>query len=96
MSADRIEVENVNHPGRTHRVDRAKYEATRTAMLAALPKRGPGLSQAEMVEAVKRRLPEALFPGGATGGWWTKCVQLDLEAKGLVLREGRPLRWRLA
>ena len=96
MSADLIEVENVNHPGQKRSVNRDKYEAMREAMLASLPKRAPGLNHAEMVEAVKPRLPQGLFPGGATSGWWAKCVQLDLEAKGLLVREGKPLRWRLA
>lgn len=92
--SDKIAVENVNHPGQTTKVDRAKYEAMRTALLAALPAAEPGLSQAEMSAAAKARLPDALFPGGATAGWWVKCVQLDLEAKGLVVRHGKPLRWR--
>jgi hypothetical protein len=36
-------------------------------------------------------------PGGAKAGWWVKTVQLDLEAKGIVVRDGgRPLRWSRA
>ena len=41
---------------------------------------------AEIIEAVKPHLSETLFPGGETAGWWVKCVQLDLEAKGLLKR----------
>jgi hypothetical protein len=39
-------------------------------------------------------LPETVFPGGEGAGWWTKCVQLDLEAKGLIVRDrkAKPLR----
>lgn len=94
-AASKVTVENVNHPGRSSRVDAGKYEATRVALLRALPARPPGLTQAEMFAAVQRRLPQALFPGGAKAGWWTKTVQLDLEAKGLVRRAtgARPLRW---
>jgi hypothetical protein len=93
-SPDRIEVENVNHPGLTARVDATKYAAMRSALLKALPARSPGLTQAEMQQAVLRYLPRAQFPGGAKAGWWAKTVQLDLEAKGLVKREpGKPLRW---
>ena len=45
---------------------------------------------------VKQSLPDELFPGGKTSGWWLKTVQLDLEAKGLVTRsDTRPLRWFL-
>ena len=36
-SGDKVTVENVNHPGKTERVDRAKYEAMRAALLPALP-----------------------------------------------------------
>jgi hypothetical protein len=45
---------------------------------------------------VKPRLPDDLFPGGKTSGWWLKCVQLDLEAKGIVARhKTKPLRFSL-
>lgn len=97
MADDKIEVENVNTPGRTSRVNAAKYTAMREAYLAVLPASAPGMTQAELMEAVKPRLPEDLFPGGATSGWWVKTVQLDLEAKHLVVRtRTRPLRWHHA
>ena len=32
------------------------------------------------------------FRGGETAGWWVKCVQMDLEAKG-VLKRGRKGRF---
>ena len=92
--SDKIEVENVNTPGRTSRVDRAKYDAMKVAMLATLPDASPGFTAKEAKEAAKGHLSEELFPGGATSGWWQKCVQLDLEAKGLVVRETtKPLRF---
>lgn len=92
--ADKIEVENVNHPGKTSRVDAAKYAAMLAAFEAALPRCSPGLTQAETREAVKPHLPDDLFPAGATCGWWAKTVQLDQEAKGRLVREQTsPLRW---
>jgi hypothetical protein len=92
MADDKIDVENVNTPGKTGRVDAAKYQAMRAAMLAVVPLSPPGLSAAEIKECARPRLPEALFPGGATSGWWVKCVQLDLEAKGILQRHAtRPL-----
>ena len=91
---DKITVENVNHPGRTSRVDRAKYEAMKQAMMKVMPSDAPGLDQNQVREAVVPHLPEDLFPGGATAGWWAKTVQLDLEAKGVLVREAsKPLRW---
>lgn len=39
--------------------------------------------------------PKDLFPAH-TYHWWAKCVQLDLEARGEVVRDAKakPLRWR--
>ena len=91
---DKIEVENINTPGRTERVNRAKYDAMRTALLQVLPQGAPGLTAADAKAALLPLLPEDLFPGGSTSGWWLKCVQLDLEAKGAVQREKtKPLRF---
>ncbi len=74
--SDKIAVENINTPGRTNNVDKAKYTAK------------------EAKDAALAHLPQDLFPGGATSGWWLKCVQLDLEAKGMVIRENtKPLRF---
>jgi hypothetical protein len=90
----KIAVENVNVPGYTHRVDAAMYHAMRRALLRVLPAKAPGLTQTEMGAAVLAYLPGDLFPKGAKAGWWSKTVQLDLEAKGLVARhDAKPLRW---
>lgn len=97
QSNEKIEVENVNVPGRTSRVNAAKYQAMKKAMLRVLPEGEPGLTQNEVREAVIPHLPDDLFPGGSTAGWWAKIVQLDLEAKGVVIRETtKPLRWHQA
>lgn len=93
---DKIEVENVNQPGHVGRVDAAKYHAMKAAMLKVMGKDAPGQTAVEIKEAAKAHLPEDLFPGGATSGWWAKCVQLDLEAKGVIARaETKPLRFYL-
>lgn len=89
-------VESILHPGKLYGVDAAKYAAMRAALLAVLPAFAPGLTVAELGKAVLAHLPQDLFPGGATAGWWVKCVQLDLEAKGLILRtKSSPLRLHL-
>jgi hypothetical protein len=93
--SEKIELENVNHPGQVKRVDANMYEAMKRAFLKILPKTSPGLTVAEIQERVIAHLPEELFPGGVRAGWWTKAVQLDLEAKGIVAREKtKPLRLR--
>lgn len=92
MLDEKIEVENPN-TGRKERLDRAKYEAMRNALLPILPDAPPGLKVAEAKEALLPRLDQNLFPGGAKAGWWLKAVQLDLEAKGIIARAaGSPVR----
>ena len=91
---EKMEIENVNHPGHVTRVDADMYESMKRAFLKILPKTSPGLTGAEIRERVIAHLPGELFPEGAQAGWWTKTVQLDLEARGLVAREKtKPLRW---
>lgn len=87
-----VEVQNVVSPGHITRVDAAKYDAMKTAMLAVLPKAAPGMTPADIKIALVPKLPQDLFPEGAKAGWWLKCVQLDLEAKGVLKRSEKPVR----
>lgn len=90
---DKIVIQSITSPGRTGRVDRAKYMAMRAALIDALPADQPGLTVVEAKQALLPNLPDDLFPGGAKAGWWLKAVQLDLEAKGLISRaQGKPIR----
>ncbi|MGJ8529119.1 DUF6958 family protein [Maritalea sp.] len=94
---EKIEIENVMSPGRTKKVDRVKYEAVRTALLDALAPSSPGLTEAEAKAAILERVSGDLFPGGQKLGWWLGAVRLDLEAKGIVVRENtKPKRYRKA
>lgn len=91
--SEKIEIENINTPGRTERVDKQKYTAMRDALLKVLPKITPGITVAEAQEKLIPLLPQDLFPGGAKSGWWLKAAQLDLEAKGKIQRElTKPMR----
>ena len=94
--SQKIEMQNVNHPERTVRVDADKYEAMKQAFLKILPATAPGLTAAEVLAGVLTHLPEDLFPQGAKAGWWMMGVQLDLEARGMIAREKtKPLRFHL-
>ena len=91
---DKVDVLNVNVQGRDSRVDAAKYEAMKRAILGVVPAQAPGLSAAEMVAQVAPLLPADLWSNGEKVGWWQKTVQLDLEARGLLVRNpgAKPLR----
>ena len=95
--SDKIAVENVNSPGKSSNVDAAKYTEMRLHLLNALPSMPPGMLVSDLNAAVKPQLSPSLFPQGATCGWWVKCVQLDLEAKGVIRRaEKAPVRlWKV-
>lgn len=91
---DKVDVQNVNIPGQVTRVDAAKYGAMKDAMMQVTS--GEPMTAAQITQAAKSHLPENLFPGGATAGWWAKTVQLDLEAKGILQRHPtKPLTFSL-
>jgi hypothetical protein len=92
-NAEMIEIESITSPGRTERVNRAKYAVMREALLQVLPHEPPGMTVAEAKTALLEHLSPELFPGGAKAGWWLKAVQLDLEAKGVIERApSKPVR----
>ena len=95
--SDKIEIENVTSPGRVTRVDKAKYLAMEDALLSVLPASAPGISAAEAKQRLLPLLPQDLFPGGAKAGWWQKAAQLNLEAKGRIVRQNtKPLTFHLS
>ena len=81
-----MKTKNVNKGSRGFAVTEEKYEPIRKAILASLPRNGTGLAFKELVEAVSTRVPKELYPKAGSVSWYTKVVQLDLEAKGLVER----------
>ena len=92
--SEKIEVENVNCPGQLSNVNAEKYLAMRKVLLQVLPHKPPGLTQSEMHSAILPFLRQDLWPEGQKSKWWAKTVQLDLEAKGLLIRTNRnPLTW---
>jgi hypothetical protein len=73
-----------------------KYQAVQDAILAMLPAGGEGMTWAELAEMIAPYLPENIFRHTGTIRWYTKAVQIDLEAQGVLERVpgSRPLRLR--
>jgi hypothetical protein len=93
-TGDKITIGNVNVPGYTHRVDATMYGAMRKPMLKMPPRKAPGMTQSEMWQGLAAYVPRSRFPDNGKIGWWMKTVQLDLEAKKVLVREAtKPLRW---
>ena len=90
---NKIEVQNLNHPGLVKSVEADMYEAMKRAYLEVVPATAPGLTLDQIRERLPPLLPQELYPGGAGANWWAKTVQLDLEAKGLIRRDNStPMR----
>ena len=100
---DSIQAKNVNHPEYREPLKRAKYRHIRDAILGVLSAEdGRELTFDELEQGVhahfkKNPVPDELFPKPGSVRWYTKAVQLDLEARGALERiPGRsPLALRL-
>jgi len=94
-ASGKVRVTTPNVPGYGNDVDEKKYNAMKDILLKVVPNKAPGMTQGEMFDAVREKAGNNRFPG-STHRWWAKCVQLDLEAKGALIREDTsPLRWHL-
>ena len=67
-------------------VTEEKYAPIRKAILASLTKCKDGLTFQELCEGVKSRVPMDLFPRPGSVSWYTKVVQLDMEARAEIAR----------
>jgi len=98
-----IQAKNVNHPGYREILNETKYTHIRDAILGVLPGRSDrsGMTFADLEVAVRdhlvgHKVPMELFPQPGSIRWYTKVVQLDLEAREMIERvpEQTPLRLR--
>ena len=91
-AAAKVLVRTPNVAGYSSSVDKEKYDAMKAVLLRIFAK--GALTQSEMWAAARKIAPADHWPGGAKVEWWVKCVQLDLEAQGVLARDGgKPLRW---
>ena len=86
----RIQARNVNHPQHRQSLKTEKYSLIREAMLAALTEAG-WITFDVLEERVRAWLQEngadpSYFPKAGSVRWYTKTVQLDLEARGEIER----------
>lgn len=81
-----MQTKNVNRGSRGFAVTAEKYEPIRKAILASVPRNKEGVSFKELVASVASRVPGESFAKKGSVSWYTKVVQLDLEAKGEIER----------
>lgn len=87
---------NPSVPGFTQALEPERYLAMRKALLELLGSHPDGLTQTEIRQALAPMADGGLFATTSKVDWWSKAVQLDLEARGKVVRLAtKPLRWTL-
>lgn len=67
------------------RIDAARYNAMKAAILAVVPSNVDGITFASLPKLVEQRLDRDVF-AGASIPWYATTVKLDLEARGLIER----------
>ncbi len=99
-----IQARNVNHPEHRENLKEEKYAVIREAILAVLPDNSsmavtfPQLEEKVSAYLAANDVPMSLFPKPGSVRWYTKAVQLDLEARELIERapNQRPIRlWKV-
>ncbi|MBV9007749.1 MAG: hypothetical protein JO354_01080 [Verrucomicrobia bacterium] len=63
-----------------------KYDIVRKAILASLPRRGPGVLFSELYSLVEQRLTREEHERLGSVSWYTVTVKLALEVKGEITR----------
>lgn len=84
--AEMIDTLNVNPGVGGARVNRARYEAMKRALLRAIPRTTEGIEFRDLPRAVEKHLDEGELPGGGSIMWHVTTVKLDLEARGQLER----------
>ena len=92
--AERVTMQNPNTGRDDGTIAKRMYDPVRAAILDAIGDAGT-LPFAQLPAEVEARTPPELWED-ASLGWYTTTVKLDLEAKGLIEREGSPQQLRLA
>lgn len=85
--AERISLENPNTGG-SLRIRKLYYDHVRAAIMHAIDQAGE-LKFSDLAAQVEARTPAELW-ADASVGWYATSVKLDLEAKGLIAKEGSP------
>ena len=76
----------------------SNYSLMRDAILSILPAEPPGMTLAEILDAVEPLLPKEQFPDRKTLAWYARTVPNDLVVRGLAdyIPGARPPRLRPA
>lgn len=66
------------------RIDGARYDTMRQALLAEIPRRADGVAFGALADLVRPHLDPDAFDEDTSVQWYVVTVKQDLEARGLV------------
>lgn len=81
-----IAIKNVNKPQTKTRIDAAKYDLMRDALLAVIPRSTDGVAFGDLPDLVTAYFKRHRHAWSGSIKWYVTTVKLDLEAHGLVRR----------
>lgn len=85
-TADTVVTKTVTKGKGGTRVQRAKYEATKRALLKVVPRGKHGILFRDLSRLVKPLLPADMLQARGSASWLVTVVKLDLEARGVLER----------
>ncbi len=86
MKDEKIRCETPTPGKKPTNITRWKYDAVKKAILKSIPKNSKGILFKDLAKSVEQHLsPDEKKKLGSIG-WYTTCVKLDLEVKGLIKR----------
>lgn len=84
--AQTVSVKNVNKPQTKTRIDAAKYDLMRDALLAVIPRSTDGVAFGDLPDLVTAYFKRHRHAWSGSIKWYVTTVKLDLEAHGLIRR----------
>ncbi len=93
VAADRIQLRNPDPKKKGPRIATDIHAVLRKAALTTLPRTGPGLTLAEFLDSLEKRLVKTKgWDRTKSASWYGMAIKLDLEATGELVRTGSPQR----
>ena len=86
MHEERFRTQHPDPEKQGENIVKWKYEAVRSAMLAAVPRDEPGSKFSELAGVVRESLSGQELADLGSVNWYTTVVKLDLEARGELRR----------
>ncbi len=86
MTEEKVICQTPTEGKKPTRIHKWKYESVKRAILKAIPKESSGILFKDLAQEVAANLSAEEKNELGSIGWYTTCVKLDLEVKGIIKR----------